>query len=67
MPAHARDGKVICFFQGAAKFEARYATLGFNDAAHLDEGGMWPTSFALTELTEAEQTRIEALVKRAAG
>lgn len=65
MPAYASDGKVVCFFQGAAKFGARYATFGFNDAAHLDEGAMWPTSFALVELTDAEEARIAALVARA--
>lgn len=65
MPAYAKDGKVICFFQGAHKFKARYATLGFNDAANLDEGAMWPTAFALTELTPAEEARIAELVKRA--
>jgi uncharacterized protein YdhG (YjbR/CyaY superfamily) len=65
MPAYARDGKVVCFFQSAAKFEARYATLGFNDTANLDEGRMWPTSFALKELTAAEEERIAALVKKA--
>jgi uncharacterized protein YdhG (YjbR/CyaY superfamily) len=65
MPAYAKDGKVVCFFQSAAKFNARYATFGFNDTANLDEGAMWPTSFALKELTEAEEKRIEALVKRA--
>jgi uncharacterized protein YdhG (YjbR/CyaY superfamily) len=67
MPAYAKDGKVVCFFQSAAKFDARYATLGFNDAANLDEGAMWPTSFALKELTAAEEARIGALVRRAAG
>jgi len=67
MPAYAREGKVVCFFQGADKFEARYATLGFNDAANLDEGSMWPVSFALVELTEAEEARIAGLVKRAVG
>jgi uncharacterized protein YdhG (YjbR/CyaY superfamily) len=67
MPAYARDGKVVCFFQSAAKFEARYATLGFNDTAKLDEGHMWPTSFALKELTTAEEERIAALVKKAVG
>ena len=67
MPAYARDGKVVCFFQSAHKFKARYATLGFNDAANLDEGVMWPTSFALKELTAAEEARIGALVERAAG
>src|SRR5215210_3463217 len=66
MPAYAnKDGKVVCFFQGAQKFNSRYATLGFNDAANLDEGSMWPTSFALKELTAAEEARIAALVKRA--
>ncbi len=68
MPAYAnKDGKVVCFFQSAEKFNARYATLGFNDAANLDEGAMWPTSFALKELTAAEEARIGALVERAAG
>jgi uncharacterized protein YdhG (YjbR/CyaY superfamily) len=65
MPAYAKDGKVVCFFQGAHKFKARYATLGFSDKATLDEGHMWPTSFALTELTAAEEARIVELVKRA--
>jgi uncharacterized protein YdhG (YjbR/CyaY superfamily) len=65
MPAYAKDGKVVCFFQSAEKFKARYATLGFNDAANLDEGAMWPTAFALKELTAAEEARIVALVKRA--
>jgi uncharacterized protein YdhG (YjbR/CyaY superfamily) len=65
MPAYAKDGKVVCFFQSAQKFNARYATFGFNDTANLDEGAMWPTSFALKELTEAEEKRIEALVKKA--
>jgi uncharacterized protein YdhG (YjbR/CyaY superfamily) len=65
MPAYAKDGKVICFFQSADKFKARYATLGFNDDAHLDEGAMWPTSFALKELTAAEEARIGALIKKA--
>ncbi|MCC7106008.1 MAG: DUF1801 domain-containing protein [Chloroflexi bacterium] len=65
MPAYARDGKVVCFFQSAAKFNARYATFGFNDTASLDEGAMWPTSFALKELTATEETRIAALVKKA--
>jgi uncharacterized protein YdhG (YjbR/CyaY superfamily) len=65
MPAYARDGKIVCFFQSAQKFNARYATLGFNDTANLDEGTMWPTSFALTELTAAEEERIVALVKKA--
>jgi uncharacterized protein YdhG (YjbR/CyaY superfamily) len=65
MPAYAKDGKVVCFFQSADKFKARYATLGFSDEANLDEGTMWPTSFALTELTAAVETRIGALVKKA--
>jgi uncharacterized protein YdhG (YjbR/CyaY superfamily) len=64
MPAYARDGKVICFFQPASKFKARYSTLGFNDDANLDEGSMWPTSWALTELTRADEARIVELVKR---
>ena len=67
MPAYAKDGKVVCFFQSAQKFKARYATLGFNDPANLDDGTMWPTAFALTKLTAADQKRIGALVKRAAG
>ena len=65
MPAYARDGKVICFFQSAQKFKSRYATLGFSDEAKLDEGTMWPTSFALKKLTAAEEKRISALVKKA--
>jgi uncharacterized protein YdhG (YjbR/CyaY superfamily) len=65
MPAYARDGKVVCFFQSASKFNTRYATLGFNDAANLDEGAMWPVAFALKELTAAEETKISALVKKA--
>jgi uncharacterized protein YdhG (YjbR/CyaY superfamily) len=65
MPAYARDGKVVCFFQAAAKFDARYATLGFNDTADLDDGAMWPTSFALKELNDAEEKKIRALVKKA--
>jgi uncharacterized protein YdhG (YjbR/CyaY superfamily) len=65
MPAYARDGKIVCFFQSAAKFKARYATLGFNDEARLDDGAMWATSFALTELTAAEEKKIVALVKKA--
>ena len=65
MPAYAKDGKVVCFFQSAQKFKSRYATLGFSDAANLDEGAMWPTSFALTELTAAEEAKIGALVKKA--
>jgi len=67
MPAYAKEGKVVCFFQAAQKFNARYATFGFNDAAHLDEGTMWPTAFALKELTPADEERIAALVKRAVG
>jgi uncharacterized protein YdhG (YjbR/CyaY superfamily) len=65
MPAYARDGKVVCFFQGAEKFKARYSTLGFSDEANLDKGAMWPTSFALKDLTEAEEAKIAALVKKA--
>jgi len=67
MPAYARDGKVVCFFQSAEKFGARYATLGFSDQANLDKGAMWPTSFALNELTAAEEAKIVALVKKAAS
>ena len=67
MPAYARDGEVVCFFQSAQKFKARYATLGFSDKARLDEGRMWPTAFALRELTPAEEARIAALVKKAAS
>jgi uncharacterized protein YdhG (YjbR/CyaY superfamily) len=67
MPAYARDGKIICFFQPADKFKGRYATLGFNDDARLDDGSMWPTSWALTELTAANEAKIAALVKKAAG
>ncbi len=65
MPAYARDDKVVCFFTPASKFNARYATFGFNDSANLDEGEMWPTSFALKELTPAQETKIAALVKKA--
>jgi len=65
MPAYAQDGKVVCFFQSAHKFNARYATFGFNDTANLDAGAMWPTSFALTALTAAEEASIGALVKQA--
>jgi uncharacterized protein YdhG (YjbR/CyaY superfamily) len=65
MPAYARDGKVVCFFQSAHKFNARYATFGFSDEANLDEGAMWPTSFALKELAAAEEAKIGALVKKA--
>jgi hypothetical protein len=65
MPAYAKDGKVVCFFQSGQKFKTRYATLGFSDKATLDEGAMWPTSYALTQLTDAEEARIEALIRRA--
>ncbi len=65
MPAYAKDGDVLCFFQGAAKFKSRYSTFGFSDKANLDEGTMWPASFALAELTAADEERIAALVKRA--
>ena len=65
MPAYAKDGKVVCFFQSAQKFNTRYATLGFSDAANLDEGALWPVAFALKELTAAEEARISALVKKA--
>ena len=65
MPAYAKDGKVVCFFQSAHKFKARYATLGFSDTASLDEGAMWPVAFALKELTAAEERKIAALVKKA--
>jgi uncharacterized protein YdhG (YjbR/CyaY superfamily) len=65
MPAYAKDGKVVCYFQSAHKFKSRYATFGFNDTANLDEGAMWPTSFALTELTATEEAKISALVKKA--
>ena len=65
MPAYALDGKVVCFFQSAQKFKTRYATLGFGDAANLDEGAMWPTAFALEKLTAAEEERIGALLKKA--
>jgi uncharacterized protein YdhG (YjbR/CyaY superfamily) len=67
MPAYARDGNVVCFFQSAQKFKTRYATLAFSDKANLDEGAMWPVAFALTELTAAEEARIGALVKQAAS
>jgi uncharacterized protein YdhG (YjbR/CyaY superfamily) len=67
MPAYARDGKVVCYFKSAQKFKSRYATFGFEEDAKLDDGNMWPTCFALKELTEAEEARIVALVKRAAG
>jgi uncharacterized protein YdhG (YjbR/CyaY superfamily) len=65
MPAYAKDGKVVCFFQSAQKFKTRYATLGFSDQANLDEGAMWPNAFALTELTADAEARIGALVKKA--
>jgi uncharacterized protein YdhG (YjbR/CyaY superfamily) len=65
MPAYAKDGKVVCFFQSAQKFKSRYATFGFSDKANLDEGAMWPTSFALKKLTAAEEKKIAALVKKA--
>ena len=65
MPAYAKDGKVVCFFQSGQKFKTRYATLGFSDEAHLDEGTMWPNAYALTELTAADEARIGALVKKA--
>ena len=65
MPAYAKDGKVVCFFKGAAKFKERYATFGFNDVANLDDGAMWPTVFALKELTAVEEARIAALVEKA--
>lgn len=65
MPAYAKDGKIVCFFQSAAKFNTRYATLGFSDSARLDDGAMWPTAFALTALTPAEEERIRALVRQA--
>jgi uncharacterized protein YdhG (YjbR/CyaY superfamily) len=65
MPAYAKDGKVVCYFQSAQKFKSRYATFGFSDTAHLDEGDMWPVAFALKELTAAEEARIGALVKKA--
>ena len=65
MPAYAKDDKIVCFFQAADKFKARYATFGFNDEANLDEGAMWPTAFALKELTAAEEAKIDALVRKA--
>jgi uncharacterized protein YdhG (YjbR/CyaY superfamily) len=65
MPAYAKDGKIVCFFQSAAKFKSRYATFGFNDSANLDEGAMWPIAFALQKLTATEEARIAGLVKRA--
>jgi uncharacterized protein YdhG (YjbR/CyaY superfamily) len=67
MPAYARDGKVVCFFRDAGKFKERYAMLGFNDSAKLDEGSMWPVAYALTKLTAADEAKIRALVKKAVG
>jgi uncharacterized protein YdhG (YjbR/CyaY superfamily) len=67
MPAYARDGKVVCFFKAAEKFDSRYATFGFEEAANLDDGTMWPTSYALKELTSADEKKISALVKKAAS
>jgi uncharacterized protein YdhG (YjbR/CyaY superfamily) len=67
MPAYAKDGNVVCFFQSAQKFKTRYATLGFSDKANLDEGAMWPTAYALTELTGSDEARIGALVQKAVG
>ncbi|MHB1451798.1 MAG: iron chaperone [Coriobacteriia bacterium] len=67
MPAYTKDGKVLCFFQSAAKFKARYATVGFDEVAALDDGAMWPTSYALTELGDEEEARIEELVRKAMG
>jgi len=67
MPAYAKDGKVLCFFQAASKFKARYATFGFEETAALDDGAMWPTSYALTELGDKEEARIEELIRKALG
>ena len=67
MPAYAKNGKIVCFFQGAYKFKTRYAELGFNEAAKLDEGSMWPVAYALTKLTGTEEARIVALLKKAVG
>jgi uncharacterized protein YdhG (YjbR/CyaY superfamily) len=67
MPAYARDGKVVCFFKAAAKFQSRYATFGFEEAANLDDGSMWPTSYALTTLTSADEKKLGELVKKAAS
>ena len=67
MPAYSKDGKVLCFFQSASKFNARYATFGFQEQAALDDGAMWPTSFALIELGDEEEARIETLVRKAMG
>jgi uncharacterized protein YdhG (YjbR/CyaY superfamily) len=65
MPAYAKDGKVVCFFKSAEKFKSRYATFGFEEAANLDDGAMWPTSYALKKLTDADEKKIRALVKKA--
>ena len=67
MPAYAKDGKIVCFFKSAEKFKSRYATFGFEEAANLDDGAMWPTSYALKELTAADEKKIGALVKKAAS
>jgi uncharacterized protein YdhG (YjbR/CyaY superfamily) len=67
MPAYAKDGKIVCFFQPAQKFKSRYATLGFNDDANLDDGNIWPTSYALTKLTVADEKKVAALIKKAVG
>jgi uncharacterized protein YdhG (YjbR/CyaY superfamily) len=67
MPAYARDGKVVCFFQNAGKFKMRYSTLGFNEAANLDKGTMWPVAFAVTTLTDADEAKIRTMVKKAAS
>ena len=67
MPAYAKDGKLVCFFKAASKFKSRYATFGFEEAARLDDGTMWPTSYALTKLTAADEKRIGELVKKAAS
>jgi hypothetical protein len=67
MPAYAKDGKVVCYFQNAGKFKARYSTLGFSDSARLDEGAMWPNAYALTQLSAADEERITALVRKAVG
>ena len=65
MPAYAKDGKIVCFFQSAQKFGTRYATLGFNDAANLDEGNLWPTAYGLKAMSSAEEAKISALIKKA--
>lgn len=67
MPAYAKDGKVLCFFQPAMKFKARYATLGFNDVAQLDDGSMWPSAYALTALTDADEKKVVSLIRKAVG